>query len=321
MSGQAAGRGPGSEDRGAAPDAALEALTLALGSIPHARALPLAPLTTYRVGGPADLAISPRSVSELAAAVKASREAGVPLHVLGRGSNVLIADSGLRGAVLLLRDLSEVRVAGERLRVGAGADCTAVAALARDAGLTGLEFFHFLPGSVGGAAFMNARAFEQEMSQVWVHALLVSREGERRERAFVPQDFRYKYSPLQDSGDLAAELTLQLAPGAREDIVARMAANEERRRANGELDFPSCGCVFKNDRRFGAPSGKLIEEAGLKGYARGGAQVSLRHANFVVNRGGATAAEIRAVIEHVQAEVLRTTGFALEPEVRYLGDF
>lgn len=304
-----------------APGPWREALEAALGAVPWQRDLPLAPLTTYRVGGPADLAILPRTVAELQATVKAVGVAGVPLHVLGRGSNVLVADSGLRGAVLLLRDLEGVTITGTRLVTGAGADCTRVAALALAAGLTGLEFFHFLPGSVGGAAFMNARAFEQEMSQVWVHGVQVTRAGERVERAYGPEDFRYKFSPLQDSGDLVAELTLALAPGDPEVIAARMAANEAKRRQNGELEHPSCGCVFKNDRRFGAPSGRLIDEAGLKGYRVGGAQVSPRHANFVVNLGDATAAEIRAVIDHVQAEVLRTSGFEMEPEVRYLGEF
>jgi UDP-N-acetylmuramate dehydrogenase len=294
---------------------------MTLGDIPRERGAPLAPLTTYRVGGPADLTISPRTVEELQRTVRACREAGVLFHVLGRGSNVLIGDKGIRGAVLLLRALDWVRQDGETLVCGAGADCTGAAAVALWAGLTGLEFFHYLPGSVGGAAFMNARAFEQEVSQVWTHALLVTAEGELRETDLCPGDFRYKFSPLQASGELAAELTLKLAPGDREAIAARMAANEEKRRSNGELDFPSCGCVFKNDRRIGAPSGRLIDASGLKGFAMGGAQVSLSHANFVVNRGGATAAEIRAVIEHVRAEVQRRTGFLLELEVRFLGEF
>lgn len=309
------GRSPGSAMAGE-----LEALASQLGPIPWQRDLALAPLTTYRVGGACDLAIRPRSVDELQAAVVAVREHGAPLHVLGRGSNVLVSDAGLRGVVLLLMDLDGVRVTEDRVVVEAGADCTRVAGLALEAGLTGIEFFHYLPGSVGGAAFMNARTFEQEMSLVWVRGVIISQAGERHERRYVPQDFSYKRSPLQGSGDLVAELTLQLARSDPEAIAARMAANEGIRRGNGELDFPSCGCVFKNDRRFGASSGKLIDAAGLKGFRVGDAQVSLRHANFVVNLGSATAAEIRAVIEHVQAEVLRQTGFSLELEVRFLGE-
>ena len=301
--------------------AALDALVAALGDVPSWRERPLAEHTTYRVGGPADLAVFPRRAEELARVVRAVRQADLPLTVLGLGSNVLIADRGIRGVVVLLRDLSHIAVDGPRIRVGAGTDCTTVAARALAAGLTGLEFFHFLPGSVGGAAFMNARAFDQEMSQVWRHARLVTPRGDLVERDYAPEMFRYKHSPLQDSGALAAELTLRLSPGDPEAIRACMARNEEKRRANGELEWPSCGCVFKNDRRFGAPSGRLIDQCGLKGFTIGGARVSPRHANFVVNAGGATAADLRAVIEHVQAEVERRFGHRLDPEVRFLGQW
>lgn len=283
--------------------------------------LALAPLSTYRVGGPADWGVFPRTPEALAGVVRLLRAAGQPVQVLGRGSNVLIGDKGVRGVVVLLRDLEGVEVHGERLLVGAGADCTDVAAMALAASLTGVEFFHWLPGSVGGAAFMNARAFDQEMSQIWRSALVVTAAGELEERRYAPEDFAYKRSPLQETGELAALLELRLAPGAPEEIRARMDHNEQKRRDNGEMDHASCGCVFKNDRAFGAPSGLLVDRAGLKGYRVGDAQVSRHHANFVINLGGATAADVRAVIEHVQTTVEKETGHRLEHEVRFVGEF
>ncbi len=295
-----------------------------LRAVAHVRVerdLPLAPLSTYRVGGPADLGVFPSTPEGLAAVVRLLGAQGQALQVLGRGSNVLIGDKGVRGVVVVLRELAGVEVRGERLAVGAGADCTDVAAVALGASLTGVEFFHWLPGSVGGAAFMNARAFDQEMSQIWRSGLLVTGAGELVERHYAPDDFAYKRSPLQDTGDLAAQVELHLAPGDPGEIRATMAHNEQKRRDNREMDHPSCGCVFKNDRAFGAPSGLLVDQCGLKGYRQGDAQVSPHHANFVINLGEATAADLRAVIEHVQRTVQTETGHRMEPEVRFVGEF
>lgn len=285
------------------------------------RDLELAPLSTYGVGGAADWGVFPRTPEGLAGVVRLLGAAGQPLQVLGRGSNVLIGDKGVRGVVVLLRELEGIEVQGERLLVGAGADCTDVAAMALGAALTGVEFFHWLPGSVGGAAFMNARAFDQEMSQIWRSGLVVTLTGDLEERRYEPGDFTYKRSPLQETGELAALLELQLASGEPEEIRARMERNEQKRRDNHEMDHPSCGCVFKNDRAFGAPSGLLVDRSGLKGYRVGDAQVSPHHANFVINLGQATAADLRAVIEHVQQTVEKETGHRMEHEVRFVGEF
>ena len=302
----------------------LQAVVALLRDVPDLRLepdLPLARQTTYEVGGPADWGALPGSPEALARAVRILRDAEVPVHVLGRGSNVLISDEGLRGVVLLLRELDCLGVRGETLVTDAGVDCTDAAAKALEAGLTGLEFFHRLPGSVGGAAFMNARAFEQEMSQVWRAAQVVTPQGRLEARRYAPTDFSYKRSPLQETGELAARLELQLTRGDPARIRAQMESNEQKRQENGELAFPSCGCVFKNDYAFGAPSGRLIDGCGLKGFRIGQAQVSATHANFVVNLGGARAADIRAVIEHVRREVALRTGHHLACEVRFLGAF
>lgn len=287
----------------------------------HLRDLPLAPYTSYRVGGPADHAVFPADVDQLVQVVRAARRSGLPWMVLGGGSNVLVSDRGVRGLVILTVRMTRLTVAGARIVAEAGASSHQVALAARDAGLSGVEFLTCLPGSIGGACVMNARAFGGEISQVLRRARVVTRGGQLRERQLRGDQFGYKRSPFQRSGGIVAEVTLQLSRGRRDRIAHRMADNEAHRRANHEMDFPSCGCVFKNDRRIGIPSGKLIDSCGLKGFTIGAAQVSPHHANFVINRGGATAADVRRVIEHVRDTVTRKTGHLLQLEVRVVGEW
>jgi UDP-N-acetylmuramate dehydrogenase len=189
------------------------------------------------------------------------------------------------------------------------------------AGLAGAEFLAWLPGSVGGACFMNARAYGSEVSQVLRVARVVEADGGLRELALAPEAFSYKRSPFQGSGALIAEARLALRPDDRARIQERMDRIGKERREKHELDFPSCGCVFKNDRAIGIASGALIERCGLKGYRVGDAQVSPYHANFVFNLGAATASEVRAVIAHVERSVEDETGHRLELEVRLLGEW
>jgi UDP-N-acetylmuramate dehydrogenase len=283
--------------------------------------LPLAPHTSYRIGGPAELALCPRDPGELARAVALLARHAVPFVALGGGSNVLVADRGVRGVVVLTAALRRIEVQGDSLWVGAGVSSHEVAQAAQRAALSGAEFLAWLPGSVGGACFMNARAYGGEVSQHLRAALLVTRDGSLHERALGEGDFGYKRSPFQDSGELVAEARFDLRPGERAAIQARMDFIGEERRAKHELDHPSCGCVFKNDRAIGIPSGALIERCGLKGFRIGDAQVSPHHANFVLNLGRASAREVRAVIEHVQRTVEAQTGHRLELEVQLLGDW
>lgn len=282
---------------------------------------PLAPHTSYRIGGPAELALSPRDPGELSRAVALLARHAVPFVALGGGSNVLIADRGVRGVVVLTSALRRVEVQGDSLWVGAGVSSHEVAEAAQRAALAGAEFLAWLPGSVGGACFMNARAYGGEVSQVLRAALLCARDGALHERSLGEGDFGYKRSPFQGSGELVAEVRLALRPGERAAIQARMDWIGEERRAKHELDHPSCGCVFKNDRAIGIPSGALIERCGLKGLRIGDAQVSPHHANFVFNLGRASASEVRAVIEHVQRTVEAQTGHRLELEVQLLGEW
>jgi UDP-N-acetylmuramate dehydrogenase len=306
--------------------AGLDAVARLLGERTRSRVLldePLAPYTSYGIGGPADLALFPEEAEDAAAVVGILAARGVPLLVLGGGSNVLVSDLGVRGAVLFTTSLSRVEAAGSRVVAGAGASSDSVARAALDAGLEGAEFLARLPGTIGGACFMNARAYGGEISAVLERARVVDpSSGALSEAAVDRALFSYKRSPFMEDGAILVEVTLALAPAAqRGRVAARIREIEERRAASRELERPSCGCVFKNDERIGVPSGRLIESCGLKGYRDGAAQVSPHHANFVFNLGGATAAEVRRVIEHVRSTVAQRTGHLLELEVRFVGEW
>jgi UDP-N-acetylmuramate dehydrogenase len=241
--------------------------------------------------------------------------------VLGGGSKVLVSDQGIRGVVIITTGLDHLQVEGCRLRAGAGVPSHRAAEAACQAGLGGLEFLTCLPGSLGGACFMNARAFGSEMSLVLSRATVVEPDGRRLELPLRPELFSYKRSPFQASRAIIAEVELALGRADSAAIAARMRFIEEQRRSKHEMDFPSCGCVFKNDTRFGMPSGRLIERCGLKQLRIGDAEVSPHHANFIINRGRASAAEVRAVLEEVRRRVREQTGFELELEVRLLGEW
>lgn len=288
---------------------------------PPAFSLDLGPLCTYRVGGPADLAVRPSTCEELARVLQALDEDPVPFAVLGGGSNLLVADRGFRGVVVLTAGLGDLRVEGTCLHAGAGVASHAVAEAALAAGLTGAEFLTGLPGSIGGACFMNARAYGGEVSQVLRRARVIHRDGQQDERSLGPEQFAYKRSPFQDEGLVLGQATLILEEGDIDQIRQRMEIILRSRRDRHEPDHPSCGCVFKNDYRIGISSGQLIESLGLKGFRIGDAQVSPYHANFIINLGRATATDIRRVMDHVRRTVASKTGFELELEVQLLGEW
>ena len=280
---------------------------------------PLARHTTFAIGGPAEWLVLPRSEEQVAAVAALCRTAEVPLRVLGLGSNVLAADEGVRGAVMkLAENLSAVTVGeGGCVTAQAGASNADVAAAARDAGLSGYEFASGIPGTIGGAAIMNAGAYDGQLSDVaeWVRCL--TPEG-----AIVRLDAKeaawgYRRSRMMEEGHLVLEVGLRLTPDDPQAIQARMDDLRRRREEKQPLELPSAGSTFK--RPEGHFAGKLIQDAGMQGHRVGAAQVSTKHAGFVVNLGGATAADVRAVIADVQAKVRESAGVALEPEVRQWG--
>ena len=279
----------------------------------------LAPYTTMRTGGPAALFAEPRNAQQLAHVHQWAQEKGLPLLILGNGSNLLIADSGFDGLVIHLgRALSEVSVFANTLTAQAGASLAAAARAAAQASLTGLEFAAGIPGSIGGAVCMNAGAYGGEIAQVIVSARVLTPEGVR----MVSRDelsLGYRSSAVMQNGWVVLEATFELAPGSPDEIKATMADLAARRREKQPLQYPSCGSFFK--RPVGYYAGALIEQAGLKGYRVGDAQVSEMHAGFVINRGHATSSEIYRLMQEVQCRVQAQFGVTLEPEVRLIGHF
>ena len=279
----------------------------------------LAPYTTMRTGGPAALFAEPRNAQQLAHVHQWAQEKGLPLLILGNGSNLLIADSGFDGLVIHLgRALSEVSVFANTLTAQAGASLAAAARAAAQASLTGLEFAAGIPGSIGGAVCMNAGAYGGEIAQVIVSARVLTPEGVRT----VSKDelsLGYRSSAVMQNGWVVLEATFELTPGNPDQIKATMADLAARRREKQPLQYPSCGSFFK--RPVGYYAGALIEQAGLKGYRVGDAQVSEMHAGFVINRGHATSSEIYRLMQEVQCRVQAQFGVTLEPEVRLIGHF
>jgi UDP-N-acetylmuramate dehydrogenase len=297
---------------------------------------PMSRHTTFKIGGPAEAFVRPEGPESAAALVAAARAEGVPLFVLGGGANLLVGDRGIRGIVLDSSSLRSVRTEGAAggalLIAGAGLSIDELCLEALAEGRGGLEDFYGMPGSVGGAVFMNARCYEREMSQVLAYVHSADAEG-RVSRRPVPvarevRDWSYKRSPYQAGGSAAGELILEAAfrvEPADDDAAARIARVMRERRADreakGHYRLPSAGSVFKNDRSLGAPTGALLDGLGLRGRRIGDAMVSLWHANIFVNAGRATAADMRSLIELAQREARERLGAELESEVLMVGEF
>lgn len=280
---------------------------------------PLANHTTWRIGGPADLFIIPKDKASLVYAVQLIHRHKIPWIVIGRGSNLLVRDGGIRGAVFKVAEgLSHCEFKGEEVRVGAGYSMIRLTVEAGKHGLTGLEFAGGIPGSVGGAVYMNAGAHGSDLSRILKEAEVLFENGETRVLTNEELKFRYRTSLLQERKGIVLEAVLQLRKGDRKAISAALASYKNRRRLTQPLQLPCAGSVFRNPP--GDHAGRLIEAAGLKGYTCGGAQISEIHANFIVNRGGALATDVLTLMEHVRTVVKETFGVDLHPEVLVVGE-
>ena len=280
---------------------------------------PMSAHTTFRVGGPADVLVMPGSPKEASQVISLVRDGGYPLYIMGRGSNLLVADEGLRGIVVqLASNLSDISIGDGGVVVAqAGASNAKIAAMARDAGLSGYEFAAGIPGSVGGAAIMNAGAYDGEFKDVAVEVTCLDQQGALVSLSPEQAEWGYRTSAIDRLGLIVLEVRLQLQPGDPSAIQERMDDLAMRRQTKQPLDKPSAGSTFK--RPPGLFAGKLIQDAGMQGYQVGGAQVSTKHAGFVVNVGGATAHDVLQVIQDVQAVVFEREGVQLQPEVRMWG--
>ena len=279
---------------------------------------PMSRHTTFRVGGPADVMFLPESGAQVAAALKAAQDAGVPVYVIGNGSNLLVKDGGIRGLVIALGEgMSAVSREGNTITAQAGASLARVAAFAQSEGLSGLEFASGIPGTLGGGCAMNAGAYGGQLSDCLIDARVLM-GGEARTLTVSEMEMGYRTTrPLREGGVvLSARFALTADdPGA---IAARMKELNSRRRDKQPLNYPSAGSTFK--RPEGHFAGALIEGAGLKGRSVGGAQVSEKHAGFIINTGSAAAADILGLIRLVRAEVREKYGVELETEVRIIGE-
>ena len=283
-------------------------------SISYIENEPMSLHTTFKIGGAADILITVRNTIELQVAVNACKKEAVPVMILGNGSNLLVSDDGVEGAVITLDgDFKEITVDGCEITSGAGAKLSRLCSVAYENGLSGLEFAYGIPGSVGGAMYMNAGAYGGEMKDVALSVTALTADGEIREIPAADLQLGYRTSVFKANGDIILFSKYKLHTDDKDAIKARMDDVMNRRKSKQPLEYPSAGSVFK--RPEGAFAGTLIEQCGLKGKTVGGAQVSEKHAGFIINIGGATCDDVMTLVRLVQETVKEQTGYTLEREI------
>lgn len=275
--------------------------------------------TTFKIGGPADLFVEPTTMAELSFVLRTIHEFQVPVTIIGCGSNILVKDGGIRGAVVSVRHMTQVMDCNDNtLCIGSGYMLKDASEFAWENGLTGLEFAVGIPGTLGGAVFMNAGAYDGEMSHVVTAVRAVDFQGNIKEYDSSHLDFAYRHSVFHDNHEVIGEVIMTLKPGDKTAIKARMDELTEKRESKQPLEYASAGSTFK--RPPGYFAGTLIEQTGLKGLSVGDAQVSHKHAGFVINTGSASAKDVLDLIAEVQRRVYDQHGVHLEPEVRMIGE-
>lgn len=272
--------------------------------------------TTFRIGGPAKYYLTPKTQEELAETVVLCRKEGIPYYVMGNGSNLLVGDEGYEGAVVSTEQLNRIWVDEDGLTAQAGALLSRLAKTAAEESLTGLEFAAGIPGTLGGAVVMNAGAYGAEMKDVLIWAEVLDTEGKIQKLEVEQLHLGYRTSCIPAQKYLVLKARLNLLRGMRQEIYGRMEELARRRREKQPLEYPSAGSMFKRPK--GHYAGKLIDEAGLRGFQIGGAQVSEKHCGFVINRGNATASDVAELCREVKRRVLETSGVELELEVKKL---
>ncbi|MBU9725990.1 UDP-N-acetylmuramate dehydrogenase [Diplocloster modestus] len=276
--------------------------------------------TTFRVGGPADYFITPHTIQEIQQTIRICNDCKIPYYILGNGSNLLVSDTGYRGAVIqVFQNLDQIRVQGTHIAAQAGVLLSRLAKRALEEGLGGLEFAAGIPGTVGGASVMNAGAYGGELKDVCTAVTMLTPQGELRVLTRDEMEFGYRTSAVAKEHGIVVESEFELTPREAELIRGRMEKLQKARSEKQPLEYPSAGSTFKRPEGYFA--GKLIMDAGLRGCRIGDAQVSEKHCGFVINRGSATASQIMQLIRHIQAEVKEQFGVTLETEVKTLGCF
>jgi UDP-N-acetylmuramate dehydrogenase len=281
--------------------------------------------TTFKVGGNADVFFDPSSIEEMKTLISFLKKNEQPFFVFGAGSNIVVSDSGINGSVICTKQLKSVKILQENqsniaLKCEAGALMNDIASFCENNGISGLEPFSGLPGTIGGAVFMNARCYEYSISDIIKTVLFYNSKTDSIETyQFNNEDWAYKKSPFQNTNNIILEVVLSCSRGNRAQIKEKNSYYIEDRQKKGHFNFPSAGSVFKNNRDFGSPSGKIIDQAGLRGFCIGGAQVASWHGNFIINKGTATAEDIHNLVLYIIENVKNKTGFTLEPEIIFKG--
>lgn len=275
--------------------------------------------TSFRVGGPADILVTPVSVSQLSEILKLCKRENVPILVMGNGTNLIVSDNGIRGVVIKIYDnMNGCSVENDTIRAYGGILLSKLSSVALENGLTGLEFASGIPGTLGGAVAMNAGAYGGEMKDIVFETEYMDKDGELKVLRNEEHEFGYRTSFIQKQSGMVIRSVLKLRKGNKDDIKALMRDLTKRRQAKQPLDMPSAGSIFKRPEGYFA--GKLIEDSGLRGYQIGGAQVSDKHCGFIVNTGNATARDIINLIKHVQATVKMKFGVEMQTEVKIIGE-
>ena len=281
---------------------------------------PMKKHTTFRVGGNADFFVTPKTKDEVRAVISLCKEEKIPYYILGNGSNLLVGDKGYRGVIIqIYKEMNAIKVNGEAIKVQAGALLSRVGAAALEAELSGFEFASGIPGTMGGAVVMNAGAYGGEMKDIIKTVTVLTPDGEELVLGNEELELGYRTSIISKKGDIVLEAVVSLEKGNREAIKARMDELKVQRTTKQPLEYPSVGSTFK--RPEGHFAGKLIQDAGLRGFQVGGAQVSEKHCGFVINKDNATAADVLELMRQVSAIVKEKFGVDLEPEVKRLGEF
>lgn len=277
---------------------------------------PMSQHTSFRIGGCAEVMALPKNGEELSRILKWSALMDCKPAILGAGTNVLAPDEGIRGLVICLKDCLDgmERLDETRIRVMAGVTMTRAAVFAANLGLSGMEFAHGIPGTVGGGVYMNAGAYGGEIRHICESVEVMDMQGNRTVRSCAEMAFSYRHSVLEDEGGIVVSVVFRLTPGQTETIKSKMKELIGKRSASQPLDLPSAGSAFK--RPVGGYAAALIDQAGLKGFAVGGAAISTKHAGFAVNLGGATAADVRELLRRVSDRVFENSGIRIEPEIR-----
>jgi UDP-N-acetylmuramate dehydrogenase len=286
---------------------------------------PMSLHTSFRIGGPADMFITPGSLEQAAEVYGLLNDRGTPTFILGAGANILVSDLGIRAAVIDMSSLQGCSLSrtepNTTLEALAGTGMSDVSALALDHGLSGLEFIYAMPGSVGGSVWMNARCYGRSISEALVRVQYVEPSGAIATMDIEQDQFGYKSSPFQDRDCLILKAAFALHPGDKEAMRGRMESIKRDRELKGHFRYPCAGSIFKNNRDFGNPTGKLIDALGLKGRRIGGACVSQLHGNIIVNTADATAEQVLQLIRLLEAEVRGAHGFQLEREILLVGQW